>query len=182
MPQATAGVLTQLREEMSRITERDTLALDERAAVMDKINALLQTIQQSAGEQRTAIESLATAAATVMDQASQQFADTLGAQAGQSEAVAAQVVGSAVELASLGESFNHGVLLFSTTNEKLIESLQRIDDTLGRSIARSDEQLAYYVAQAREVIDLSITSQQGVIEDLRRLHKRQPTLAEGVAG
>jgi hypothetical protein len=181
VPQAAAGVLTQLRQEMSRITERDTLALEERSAVMDRINALLQTLNQTSGEQRAAIESLAKAAATVMDQASQQFAETLGAQAGQSEAVAAQVVGSAVELASLGESFNHGVLLFSTTNEKLIESLQRIDDTLGRSIARSDEQLAYYVAQAREVIDLSITSQQGVIEDLRRLHKRQPTPAEGVA-
>jgi hypothetical protein len=186
VPQAAAGVIAQLREEMSRISERDTLALEERSAVMDKINALLQTIQQSAGDQRAAIESLATAAATVMDQASQQFADTLGAQAGQSEAVAAQVVGSAVELSSLGASFNHGVQLFNTTNEKLIDSLQRIEDTLGRSIARSDEQLAYYVAQAREVIDLSITSQQGVIEDLRRLHSRQAApgrnVAEGVAG
>jgi hypothetical protein len=182
VPQAAAGVITQLREEMSRITARDTLALEERSAVMDKINALLQTIQQSAGDQRAAIDSLATAAATVMDQASQQFAETLGAQAGQSEAVAAQVVGSAVELSSLGESFNHGVLLFNTTNEKLIESLQHIEDTLGRSIARSDEQLAYYVAQAREVIDLSISSQQGVIEDLRRLHSRQPVPAEEVAG
>ena len=186
VPQAAAGVIAQLREEMSRISERDTLALEERSAVMEKINALLQTIQQSAGDQRAAIESLATAAGTVMDQASQQFADTLGAQAGQSEAVAAQVVGSAVELSSLGASFNHGVQLFNTTNEKLIDSLQRIEDTLGRSIARSDEQLAYYVAQAREVIDLSITSQQGVIEDLRRLHSRQAApsarVAEGVAG
>jgi hypothetical protein len=49
-------------------------------------------------------------------------------------------------------------------------------------MARSDEQLAYYVAQAREVIDLSISSQQGVIEDLRRLHKQQPALADEVAG
>jgi hypothetical protein len=94
--------------------------------------------------------------------------------------VAAQVVGSAVELASLGESFNHGVLLFSASNEKLMESLQRIEATLGQSIARSDEQLAYYVAQAREVIDLSISAQQGVIEDLRRLRKRPPALAAGV--
>ena len=186
VPQAAAGVLTQLREEMSQITERDTLALQERALVMDRINALLQTLNQTSGEQRAAIESLATAAAAVMDQASRQFADTLGAQAGRSEAVAAQVAGSAVELASLGESFNHGVALFSASNQKLMDSLQRIDDTLGRSVARSDEQLAYYVAQAREVIDLSISAQQGVIEDLRRLRNRQSApaerVAEGVAG
>jgi len=180
VPQAAAGVITQLRAELGHITERDTLALQERSAVMDKINTLLQTLNQTSGEQRAAIESLAASAGAVMDQASRQFADTLGAQAGQSEAVAAQVVGSAVELASLGESFNHGVLLFSASNEKLMESLQRIEDTLSRSIARSDEQLAYYVAQAREVIDLSISAQQGVIEDLRRLRKRQPALAAGV--
>ena len=95
----------------------------------DKINTLLQTLNQTSGEQRAAIESLAASAATVMEQASRQFADTLG-----------------------------------------------------RSMERSDEQLAYYVAQAREVIDLSISSQQGVIEDLRRLHKQRPALVDEVAG
>jgi hypothetical protein len=182
VPQAAAGVITQLRAELSHITERDTLALQERTAVMEQVNALLQALQRSAGDQRAAIEALATSAATVMDQASQQFADTLGVQAGRAEAVAAQVAGSAVDLSALGESFHHGVTLFSASNQKLMESLQRIEDTLGRSMARSDEQLAYYVAQAREVIDLSITSQQGVIEDLRRLHKQQPALVDEVAG
>jgi hypothetical protein len=182
VPQAAAGVITQLRQEMSRLTERDNLALQERTAVMDKINALLQTINQSSGEQRAAIASLAASAAAVMDQASQQFADTLGAQAGQSAEVTAQVAGSAVELASLGESFNHGVQLFNASNEKLMESLQRMEGAMHQSMARSDEQLAYYVAQAREVIDLSITSQQGIVDDLRQLHSRQALLSEGVAG
>ena len=182
VPQAAAGVITQLRAELGHITERDTLALQERTAVMEQVNALLQALQRSAGDQRAAIEALAGSAANVMDQASQQFADTLGVQAGRAEAVAAQVAGSAVDLSALGESFHHGVMLFSASNQKLMESLQRIEDTLGRSMARSDEQLAYYVAQAREVIDLSISSQQGVIEDLRRLHKQQPALADEVAG
>lgn len=182
VPQAAAEVIAQLRQEMSRITERDNLALEERTAVMEKINALLQTINQSSGEQRAAIESLAASAAAVMDQASRQFADTLGAQAGKSAEVAAQVVGSAVELASLGESFNHGVQLFNTSNEKLIDSLQRMEGSMSQSMARSDEQLAYYVAQAREVIDLSISSQQGIVEDLRQLHNKQAGLSVGVAG
>jgi ABC-type transporter Mla subunit MlaD len=182
VPQAAAGVIAHLRQEMSRITEQDNLALKERTAVMDKINALLQTINQASVEQRAAIESLAASAAAVMDQASQQFADTLGAQAGKSAEAAAQVVGSAVELSSLGESFNHGVQLFNATNEKLIESLQRMEGTMSQSMARSDEQLAYYVAQAREVIDLSITSQQGIVEDLRQLHSKQASLSVGVAG
>lgn len=181
VPQAAAGVMAQLRQDMARISERDNLALQERTAVMAQIGDLLQTIQRSTGDQRAAIEALAASAATVMEQASQQFAQTLGAQAGRAEGIAAQVVGSAVELSSLGESFHHGIQLFSATNEKLMDSLQRIESAIGQSMARSDEQLAYYVAQAREVIDLSITSQQGIVEDLRRLHGKQAARAEGVS-
>jgi len=35
-------------------------------------------------------------------------------------------------------------------------------------MTRSDEQLAYYVAQAREIIDLSISSQKDVLEALQQ--------------
>jgi hypothetical protein len=179
VPQAAAEVITQLRQEMGRISERDNLALAERQALMENINELLQTLNQASGAQREAIEALAASSAVVMDQASRQFAQTLGVQAERATDMAAQVAGSAVELASLGESFTHGVQLFSTSNEKLMDSLQRVEGALSQSMARSDEQLAYYVAQAREVIDLSLASQQGIVEDLRRLHDQQATLAEG---
>lgn len=182
VPQAAAEVIAQLRQEMTRLTERDNLALEERTGLLEQIRTLLQTINQASGEQRAAIESLVGSAAAVLDQAGSQFSATLGAQADRAADTAAHVTGSAVELASLGESFNHGVRLFSATNEKLIESLQRIEGSLNKSTARSDEQLAYYVAQAREVIDLSITSQQEIVEDLRRLHSKQALLSGGVAG
>ena len=75
--------------------------------------------------------------------------------------------------------------LFSQSNDKLAAHLQRVEGALSKSIARSDEQLAYYVAQAREVIDLSIASQQGLVENLRELQVKQrkaPALAEEAAG
>ena len=45
---------------------------------------------------------------------------------------------------------------------------QQIGSALEQSGARSDEQLAYYVAQAREVIDLSLLSQKQIVADLRQ--------------
>jgi hypothetical protein len=54
-------------------------------------------------------------------------------------------------------------------------NLQRIEQAIEKSMTRSDEQLAYYVAQAREMIDLSIGSQKDVLEALQQ---RQ---AEGAA-
>jgi hypothetical protein len=48
-------------------------------------------------------------------------------------------------------------------------------------MARSDDQLAYYVAQAREIIDLSLISQKEVFEELRKIPGNSMELAEGVS-
>ncbi len=261
VPQAAAQVIAQLRQEMSSLTERDNLALEERSAMMAQMNALLDTLNHAAAQQQTMIESMVSSAAAaldkvgaqlsdsmaaqvgqvagvaaqqqavvesmatsttaaldkvsvqlsesmaaqatkvadvtaqqqamiesmmtsavaVLDKAGAQLAESLGEQAGKIVDVAANVNASAIELSSLSEAFGLGVDRFSATNEKLIDSLHRIEGTLQQSIARSDEQLAYYVAQAREVIDLSISSQQGIVEDLRRLHAREVQAAGGAA-
>jgi hypothetical protein len=59
----------------------------------------------------------------------------------------------------------------------MMAHLQRVDETLARSITRSDEQLGYYVAQAREVIDLSLMSQKQIVEDLQRIADRRAAVA-----
>lgn len=58
---------------------------------------------------------------------------------------------------------------FGESNDKLMTHLQQIEAALEKSLARSDEQLAYYVAQAREVIDLSMMSQKQIVEELQQL-------------
>ncbi|MCH8180907.1 MAG: hypothetical protein IIA02_14140 [Proteobacteria bacterium] len=174
VPQAASELIAQLRREMGQIGERDNALLSERTAMMAQLGSLLSGLEHSAGQQRAATEALVASATEVLSQAGGRFAQALDAQAHQVDAavapLATHMAASAVELASLGEAFGRGVDLFSASNERLVESLQGIEAALGQSMARSDEQLAYYVAQAREVIDLSIASQQGIVEDLRRLH------------
>ena len=120
-------------------------------------------------------------ATDVLNRTGEQFAHTMGAQASRAEEQATHMASSATELAALGEAFQQGVQQFSSANEKLVEGLQRVEAAMGQSLARSDEQLAYYVAQAREVIDLSISAQQGIVEDLRHLRRHPAALAEGSA-
>ena len=164
--------MTALREEENqrghRLAERENLALQERTVLLEKLGALLQAVNQSSGEQRAAIEGLVASASSVLD-----------AHAGKAADIATHVTASAVELSSLGESFSHGVQLFQATNDRLMETLQRIETSLNRSTSRSDEQLAYYVAQAREVIDLSIASQQGLVDNLRQLQGKPIALVHG---
>ena len=53
---------------------------------------------------------------------------------------------------------------------------------LDKSGSRSDEQMGYYVAQAREIIDQSMLSQREIIEELRRLGQTGDLFAEEAAG
>jgi hypothetical protein len=179
-PRAAAEVIAQLREQMGRLAERDNATLAERADLVDQIGTLLQQVQQTTGEQRAAIENLVDSATAVLDRVGQQFADTVGAQAGRAEAMAEQAATSAAQLASLGQAFEHGTQQLAASHQQLVQSLHGVQAAIDQSLSRSDEQLAYYVAQAREVIDLSISAQQGIIEDLRRL-KVPGRVTEGAA-
>lgn len=87
---------------------------------------------------------------------------------------------SSVEVSSLGEAFRFGVGSFNDANAKLISGLQRIEGAMDKSMARSDDQMAYYVAQAREIIDLSLMAQREVFEELRELPGKHVPLAGGV--
>ena len=168
-PRAAAEVIVQLRQEMSNSSARDNELLDERSRIMATLNSLLEAINHASSEQRATIDSLVSSSAQLLDQAGSRFAEQVGAESARLSDVAAQVTGSAVEVSSLGEAFGFAVERFNEGNEKLMASLHKIEASMDKSSARSDEQLAYYVAQAREIIDLSIMSQKEVVDELREI-------------
>ena len=172
-PRAAAEVISELRQKLSDSMARDNTMLDERARILETLGTLLDGVDRAAGEQRGAIDALVTSSAAVLERVGERFHERVQADAGQLVDVAAQVSGSAAEVASLGEAFGFAVQLFAQSNDKLTAHLDRIDGALNAQMARSDEQLAYYVAQAREVIDLSILSQKQIIEELQRLAGRR---------
>ena len=76
---------------------------------------------------------------------------------------------SAVEMASLGEMFSLGVGLFGESNQAMMDQLAMIQTAMETSSSRSDEQLEYYVAQAREIIDHSMLVQQELMQQLKQI-------------
>ena len=178
-PQAAAEVVGLLHQALSDSLARDNELLEERSRIMATLASLLATVNQAATEQRQAIDALVAASAGQLQQASWQFKQVLQAETDKITAVSAQVAGSAVEVASLGEAFGSAVALFSDSNQALMGQLQRIEGALDKSTTRSDEQLAYYVAQAREIIDLSIGAQKQIVDALQQLAaRRAPILGE----
>ncbi len=176
-PRAAAEVIAELRQKLSDSMVRDNAMLDERTRILGTLETLLDAVNHASTEQRAAIDALVATSAGLLDRVGSRFTETVDAETGKLAAVGAQLTGSAVEVASLGESFGLAVELFSQSNDKLGAQLQRIETALGKSMVRSDEQLAYYVAQAREVIDLSILSQKQIVEDLQQLASQRAAAA-----
>jgi Domain of unknown function (DUF802) len=172
-PKAAAEVVAELRQKLSESMVRDTAMLEERSRLLATLETLLDAVNHASTEQRSAVDALVTTSADLLNRVGTRFTDKVELETGKLGAVAAQVTGSAVEVASLGEAFGTAVQLFGESNDKLVVHLQRIEAALDKSLARSDEQLAYYVAQAREVIDLSMMSQKQIVEDLQQLAGRR---------
>jgi len=168
-PRVAAEVIGELRQKLADSMVRDNAMLEERSRILETLSTLLDAVNHASAEQRGAIDALVATTSSLMENASSRFADTLDAQTGRIDTVAAQLTGSAEEVASLGEAFGAGVQHFGEANEQLVAQLQRIEAALAKSLARSDEQLDYYVAQAREVIELSTGAQKQIIDELRQL-------------
>lgn len=167
-PKAAAEVIGQLRHELSASMARDNSLLEERSRIMETLGALLDAINHASTEQRSAIDALVASSADLLERAGSQFAAKVESEAGKLVDIGTSITGGALEVASLGEAFGAAVKLFAESNDKMMAALQRIEGALAKSLTRSDEQLAYYVAQAREIIDLSIMSQKKMVDDLQR--------------
>ncbi|KVX10394.1 chemotaxis protein [Burkholderia ubonensis] len=175
-PKAAAEVVAELRQRLSDSMVRDTAMLDERSRLLATLETLLDAVNHASTEQRGAVDALVRTSADLLDRVGARFNDTVDAETRKLDAVAAQVTAGAVEVASLGDAFGMAVQVFGESNDKLLSHLQRIEAALEKSLARSDEQLEYYVAQAREVIDLSMMSQKQIVEDLQQLAGRRASV------
>ncbi|MBT2118549.1 DUF802 domain-containing protein [Dyella sp. LX-66] len=168
-PKAAAEVVAELRQKLSDSMVRDTAMLEERSRLLATVETLLDSVNHASTEQRAAVDGLIATSADLLDRVGTRFQDHVETQTGKLGTAAAHVAGGAAEVASLGEALGVAVQMFGQSNEALMERLQQIAGALDASLARSDEQLAYYVAQAREVVDLSMLSQKQIIEEIQQL-------------
>ncbi|MEH6910548.1 MAG: DUF802 domain-containing protein [Oceanicoccus sp.] len=168
-PKAAADVIAKLRDEMSNNLERDNQMLEERQQLMAQLGTLSNTLEQTSTQQRDAVEQLINTSTGMLGEVGSQFTSHVDSEIAKLSDVVDHFSGNAIEMSSLGESFNLAVKLYSESNSELIEHLNRIELAMEKSNSRSDEQMGYYVDQAREIIDQSLLSQREVFDQLRQL-------------
>ena len=168
-PKAAAEVIEQLRDQVAKNVERENTLLEERNGIMLELDKLSANLAESSGEQREAISKLVAASEQMLEKVGEQFQEQVQQQTGKLTDTAVEFSGNAIEIASMAEAFNQAVQKFDESNSGLIESLNKIESSLTESSQRSDEQLAYYVAQAKDIIDHSIVSQKAMFDEIRSL-------------
>ncbi|KAF1016866.1 MAG: hypothetical protein GAK31_00125 [Stenotrophomonas maltophilia] len=168
-PKAAADVVAELRANLSESLARDNAVLEERGRLLQTVQTLLEAVNHAATEQRGAVDALVSTSAELLERVGTRFTDHIAAETGKLDGIAAQLSGNAGSVGELAAAFGSAVQQFGSASEGLSERLQVIGGALDASLARSDEQLAYYVSQAREVVDLSLLSQKQVLEELQQL-------------
>lgn len=171
-PRAAAEVIEQMRAEITKNIEHDNSLLEDRRRIMSELNTLSDTLEQNSTGQREAIEQIVSSSTLMLQEIKNSFGSHVEAEVAKLSDITDHFAVSAIEMASLGETFGSAVQLFNTSNTHLANSLIRIEESLKNSTTRSDEQLGYYVAQAREIIDHSMLSQQEIIEQIRQLSRK----------
>lgn len=173
-PQAAAELIEKLRTEMVKNIERDNQLIAERERSMEALAELSGSLQQASVEQSKNIDTLVASTAELFQNITQQFHQKVEGETDKLGGVAEQFAASAIELSCLGEAFEAAINAYSTSNNEFIEKLSVVESALNENTARSDEQLGYYVTQARELIDHSIVSQKEIFDALRQLSSAVP--------
>lgn len=182
-PRAAAEVIGHLRRELSDSLERDNQLLAERRNGLAELHALAESLQQVAESQQSAVERLLQTSADMLAATGSRFSERVAEEMNRVTEAADHFSASSIELATLGEAFSGAMQCYGESNGQLVSALNHIEKALEKSAARNDEQLGYYVAQAREVIDHSLMSQKEIFEELRQLglgHAKQRAMPVGV--
>lgn len=172
-PKAAAEVISKLKDEISKNMARDNELLSERQRIMSELDGLSSSLSQSSEHQRDAVASLVETSGEMLEKISTRFDEHIDTEVNKLSEIIVEAAASTTDIASLGEAFGDACRVFSQSNQHLSESLQGIESALAQSSERSNEQLAYYVAQARDVIDHSVMSQKSLFEELRELSEKQ---------
>lgn len=194
-PRSAAQLIETLRAEMSAHLSRDKALLEERQALMQELSSWVAALGDKQRSQQVALEQLLAHSGESLEtlvtrntehverwlnHSGEQLESLLTrsgehlqqwlAHSGDSLAgLGEQLSSSALDMAGLGDTFAAAVQQFSDSNRELLAALASVEQGLAESGERSDEQMAYYVAQAREIIDHNLVSQQtilGRLEDL----------------
>lgn len=169
----TAEFIQSRRETESSWIQDHTARMERLGTIMQKLDILCGSLDGNLSEQQKTIEQLVVSSKNMLETTATHLSDQVDRDMAKLTAATDAFSVSTTEMACLGDAFGKSVDLFIDANRTLIENLVSIEDALEKTSTRSDEQLGYVVAQAREIIEQSICAQREIFMELRQLNPKQ---------
>ena len=166
-PQAVTELMTEWRHVLSTSVQRDNELVNDTQATLQQLQATMQHLEHSARQQADNVQTFMQTSATQLQALHEQFSQQLQQDTERLHEGADTITAGTIDLMSLNDGFAAAVAQFSESNQQVTATFERIEHALQTGMTRSDEQMMYYVAQAREIIDQNLLSQQALIEQLR---------------
>ncbi|MEC7815367.1 MAG: hypothetical protein VX939_03790 [Pseudomonadota bacterium] len=164
----TGAVARELRAERERIATQENAMLAERQRLFEAMDAALEAHHGRSEQQHQAVDALIARTSDTLASATQRFQSVLAEQSQRLTGLSEEITGSSQEVGALSDAFNAALEQFTNAHANICQSLSAVQNALDQAGQRHDEQLAYYVAQAREVLDLTVSAQQDVLGALKR--------------
>ena len=168
--------MTRLGAEQQQLIHTTSAKLDEMTTALASLGEQLEQpmvrlIETASETPKAAAEvmSLVQSSTSALANVESQIAERVDTHLEKITSATDNFAGSAVEMATLGDSFSNAVQLYNESNTELVQQLTRMEQAMAASTNRSDEQMAYYVAQAREIIDQSLLTQKDLFDELRAI-------------
>jgi RNA binding exosome subunit len=178
-PRAAAEVLGKLQGRVEDQIQRENALLEERMILLEGLGEVATQLRGAAGAHGEAISAMTLKADQQLKQVAEHSRDELE-QTRNELREAAELIGvGGHEMSVLTEMFSQAVSEYRTSNEQLLGGLDRVEEALSHAGERSDQQLNFYVSQAREILDHSMLSQKEVFDELKHLRLSQ-TVEENV--
>jgi len=169
---ALVSTISTLQDAGAANMEREVALQREQSALVQQFVELAGSITANIDNQQKAIDALTANARQLLENIGNRVEQQVSSETGKlSEATEGFSV-SALELASLGDALVQVMSGFGNANEQLSVAASSLVAAIDSAAQRSDEQMSYYVAQAREVIDHSVLAQQELIEQMRQLSRK----------
>jgi len=158
-PKAASALIAQLKQETEQSLARDAGMLKERERLMTELSALAVELRSSTAQQQQVMDEVLEKSGQSLVQLSQSVGAHLD-QSGQ------ELASAAYDITALSQQFAESVGMFQAANEELQAALAKVSGDLIQAGERSDEQMGYYVAQAREIIDHNLQTQHNILTQL----------------
>ncbi len=166
-PESVNELLREVRGVMSRSQEQETALIHERELLLSKLDDLSGSITEMTSTQSQAVVKLVEASEEQVKKLDTQLGEQVQAEQQRLENMIELSNSGSQELALLSSTLVQAVQGLIDSNSSFVETMIGLQTSLEKADQRGNEQLQYYVEQAREIIDHNLSTHQQILDSYR---------------